>query len=231
VTIDELFLFTLEDLEERAELGKGEYDALIMASLLRKLLLDEIPLAHAVNRERREHIRFRVTDLTPPRGVESWAFDDVFHPSGAWPEHTMVDLTLKQFLNRTAVVAFKECVSVRELIKFLAHNYGAVHAFPGALRRRALYVTRRGALASRLRRDNTPDPSTRLWLSLAWSSTDSSLCAHALKARDPIGGVDSGGTTIPRCEICDQRNRRDICRSVRGRARERSGPAVQHAAY
>lgn len=130
MTIDELFLFTLEDLKERAELGKGEYDALIMASLLRKLLLDEIPLAHAVNRERREHIRFRVTDLTPPRGVESWAFDDVFHPSGAWPEHTMVDLTLKQFLNRTAVVAFAECVSVRELIKFLAHNYGAVHAFP-----------------------------------------------------------------------------------------------------
>jgi len=130
VTLDELFLFTLADLEERAEMGKGEYDALLMAALLRKLLLDEVPLVHAVNPDRRERLRFHVTDLSPPEGVEGWSLDDVFHPSGASPEHSTVELRLDQLLRRTAVVAFGEHVSVRELIKFLAHSYGAVHAFP-----------------------------------------------------------------------------------------------------
>jgi hypothetical protein len=62
VTVDELFLLTLDDLEERATLGKGEYNLLNMAWLLRKLLLDSEPLVHAVNRSRRLKILYRVND-------------------------------------------------------------------------------------------------------------------------------------------------------------------------
>src|SRR5438477_2642994 len=50
MTADELFLLIFEDLEERVALGRGEYDALISAWLLRKLLLDEQPLVHRANR-------------------------------------------------------------------------------------------------------------------------------------------------------------------------------------
>jgi hypothetical protein len=39
MTPEQLFLHTLEDLDSRLELRKGEYDALMMAWLLRKLLL------------------------------------------------------------------------------------------------------------------------------------------------------------------------------------------------
>lgn len=130
LTIDELFLFTLEDLEERAALGSGEYSALNMAWLLRKLLLDDPPLVHAVNRHRRHKLRFCVTDLTPDPDIDGWALNDVFHPDGKWPDHATVDLTWDQFLARTVLVAHGEHVSVHDLIDFLAHNYGAVHTSP-----------------------------------------------------------------------------------------------------
>lgn len=34
MTFDELFLFTFEDLEERVQLGRDEYDAFMSAALL-----------------------------------------------------------------------------------------------------------------------------------------------------------------------------------------------------
>jgi hypothetical protein len=40
LTKDDLFLFTLEDLDTRLQLHRGEYDALTLAWLLRKLLLN-----------------------------------------------------------------------------------------------------------------------------------------------------------------------------------------------
>ena len=61
---DELFLRTLEDLDRRTTVP-DEYEALLAAGLLRKLLLDEAPLAHQVNRYRRERIRFRINGETP----------------------------------------------------------------------------------------------------------------------------------------------------------------------
>ena len=62
MTADELFLLTFEDLEERVTLGRGEYDALMSAWLLRKLLLDEQPLVHRANRSRRLKLKFRMYD-------------------------------------------------------------------------------------------------------------------------------------------------------------------------
>ena len=66
MTADELFLLTFEDLEERVALGRGEYDALMSAWLLRKLLLDEQPLVHRANRSRRLKLKFRMYDDRPP---------------------------------------------------------------------------------------------------------------------------------------------------------------------
>ena len=61
---DQLFLRTLEDLDRRTTVA-DEYEALLAAGLLRKLLLDEAPLVHQVNRYRRERIRFRINGETP----------------------------------------------------------------------------------------------------------------------------------------------------------------------
>jgi hypothetical protein len=79
VTLDELFLFTFEDLEGRAQLGAGEYDALNMAWLLRKMLLrgrrslvEQVVIAGGYTEP-----SFRVTDTSPPPGILGW------HPNPA----------------------------------------------------------------------------------------------------------------------------------------------------
>src|SRR5438094_6089576 len=94
MTADELFLFAVDDLEGRTQLGQGEYDALMMAALLRKLLIDDTPLIHVVNRERRLALRFRVTDIGPPKSVapeDCWMPNDAFHPDGAGPNPAVVE--------------------------------------------------------------------------------------------------------------------------------------------
>jgi hypothetical protein len=49
MTHDELFLDTLDDLEARSQLGRGEYDALKMAGILRLLFIDSRPLVDTIN--------------------------------------------------------------------------------------------------------------------------------------------------------------------------------------
>src|SRR6516225_2666286 len=120
MTVDELFLFTLEDLEQRVELGRGEYDALMAAWLLRKLVLDQHPLIHEANRSRRLKLRFRMYDNLPDEGVEGWGPGDALYPRPEWGNwKPVVELSLAAFLSRPTLVAFRNVVSVRELIKFL----------------------------------------------------------------------------------------------------------------
>jgi hypothetical protein len=128
VTIDELFLLTLQDLEKRVPLGRGEYDALMTAGLLRKLLLDEQPLIDLANRPptRRMRIRYEIVDQQPPPGAHGWVPNGNLHP-GAPTGGSMVSLSRDAFLARPVLVAFGETISVRELIKFMANIQGAVH--------------------------------------------------------------------------------------------------------
>ena len=58
ITVDELFVRTIDDLEERA--GTTDEYELLAAALLRKLLLDRPPLMDQVNRTRRLPISFRI---------------------------------------------------------------------------------------------------------------------------------------------------------------------------
>jgi hypothetical protein len=113
---------------ERVALGRGEYDALISAWLLRKLLLDEQPPVHRANRSRRLKLRFRVYDDQPPEGIEGWAPGYFLCPD---PENQsgrlIVELTLDQFLSRPTLVAFGQIITMRDLIKFMANYEGAVH--------------------------------------------------------------------------------------------------------
>jgi hypothetical protein len=116
MTADELFLLTFEDLEDRVALGRGEYDALISAWLLRKLLLDEQPLVHRANRSRRLKLKFRMYDDQPPEGIEGWGPGYFLWPD---PENQsgrpIVELTLDQFLSRPTLVAFGHIITVRDL--------------------------------------------------------------------------------------------------------------------
>jgi hypothetical protein len=129
VTADELFLQTLDDLRERVKLGKGEYDLMNAAWLLRKLLLEGEPLVHAVNRSRGLKIRYRLNDIAPPPDAEHWHAYDTFYPD-PWPESRPIDVKHDAFLRRVILVASRERITVHDLIDFIAHHYGAVHASP-----------------------------------------------------------------------------------------------------
>ena len=105
---DQLFLRTLEDLDRRTTVA-DEYEVLLAAGLLRKLLLDEVPLVHQVNRYRRERIRFRINGESPLERTMLedepvfWVIGDAIDPD-AFPVPGMsasMDAKLDQLLART----------------------------------------------------------------------------------------------------------------------------------
>lgn len=154
---DELFLATLADLERRvrsalpglqdATAGRQErYDALMIAPLLRKLLLDERPLVSIVNTSRKVRVRYP---------VEYWPVLSGSHSPGsklrisgpselAARRVPMVDaaflktvfdhflddegpLARDGLLGKPVMMWNGNPVSVRELISHAAHVDGAVH--------------------------------------------------------------------------------------------------------
>jgi hypothetical protein len=83
-----------------------------------------------VNEPRRLRLRFCVNDVSPPPGGGDWAPNDTFYPDPRWSDLSPLDLKLDQFLARPVLVAFGQVIGVRDLIKFLANHYGAVHTTP-----------------------------------------------------------------------------------------------------
>ena len=131
---DQLFLRDLDDLDRRTTVA-DEYKALGAAALLRRLLLDEAPLVHQVNRYRRVRIRFRINGESPlERAVLEdnpllWAIGDAIDPD-AFPAPGIsapMDAKLNQFLARTVMVARGERLSEGDLIRQVAHIDGGVH--------------------------------------------------------------------------------------------------------
>jgi hypothetical protein len=130
MTPEILFLDTIDDLDNRLELGRGEYDALCMAWLLRKTLCGgRRSLVSLIDPDDELSLTFTVWD---------WEVSSTAH--GFLPlvptvdTYPTVDLGLKDFLRRPCVVVWEEndvsrrhLVSVERLIRFLADNWGAVH--------------------------------------------------------------------------------------------------------
>jgi hypothetical protein len=136
MTARSLFLATLDDLDSRLQLGRGEYDALCMAWLLRRLfhpparslvsLVNEPPDGPHLA------LAFTVRDDfqgLPPPSVVGWI---PIRPTG--DGRATLDLTVPEFLSRFAVVVWpgndqreRREVTVKQLILFLANNDGAVH--------------------------------------------------------------------------------------------------------
>src|SRR5207248_1716148 len=107
-----------------------EYEALLAAGPLRKLLLDKAPLVHQVNRYRRERIRFRINGETPLERTMLednpvfWAIGDAIDPDAfsAPGISASMDAKLDQFLARTVMFARGE--RPFDLIPSSANEYG-----------------------------------------------------------------------------------------------------------
>jgi hypothetical protein len=129
--VDRLFLHTLEDLE-RHTTAADEYEVLMSAALLRKLLLDQTRLTDQVNRRYRLDLRFRISDVSPYEqflyedNPVFWAIEDALDPDSALA-YAPFDATLDQFLARRVMRFSGNRLTVRDVINQLANIEGAVH--------------------------------------------------------------------------------------------------------
>jgi hypothetical protein len=132
MTREELFLFTVEDLDDRLQLGKGEYDALGLAWLLRKLLLNgQRSLLSLVAEGRDVDPSFTVLDHSIPMepvyfgSLPLVPFDDddprIVLGHQAFLRHPAAQVVMDS--ERSAM----RTVPVSDLIAFLANVEGAVH--------------------------------------------------------------------------------------------------------
>ena len=125
-----LFLHTMDDLKHRSRDGSSEYDSLMAALLLRKLLLEENTITDQVNRIYRIPIIYTVNAPMP------WVYEskikyqvlllDDFDPDTA--QYTnIVNLKRSQFLNYEIMNLSPDSVSVHNLIDYVCHIEGSVH--------------------------------------------------------------------------------------------------------
>jgi hypothetical protein len=130
----QLFIRTLSDLEKRVA-ATDEYEVLLSAGLLRKLLMDQTPLMDKVNSAYRLKIRFRINGESPYErlvhedGPVYWSLEEAIDPEIALPPgmRAPFDATRDQFLARHVLRVRGSWVTVRDLIDQLAHIEGAVH--------------------------------------------------------------------------------------------------------
>jgi hypothetical protein len=133
MTIEELFLNTIDDLQKRVAQGASEYDVVGISSLLRKLLLDEAPLVHLVNKRLRKKFKFQVNVSEPMRkraGVPPptvWSRQDGFDPTTAM-NPLVSTLKLDQMMACTIIIADGHEITVKEVIQHTAHVRGGVHS-------------------------------------------------------------------------------------------------------
>jgi hypothetical protein len=130
---EELFIHTLDDLEDRVRGPLPEYRVLGIAGLLRKLLIDDSPLVDQVNRHHRQRLMFVVSDsrhyeeLVKSMGATFMTAEDGIDPEGAPPGFGRLELNRSQFLSHRAMLTQKEEISVADLIQHGANVGGAIH--------------------------------------------------------------------------------------------------------
>jgi hypothetical protein len=131
---DRFFLETLRDLQKRVDSAQPEYNVLMAAGLLRKLLLDEQRVTDRVNRgeTRRLKIKYRINDRQPiwqvaggPRPT-MWSMEDGFDPDTATRAQPLA-VTRDQLLARVVMLHKGYEVTVKDLIDHAAHVGGAIH--------------------------------------------------------------------------------------------------------
>ena len=128
--LDELFLETLDDLEARIRPERIEYDVLGAAALLRKLLLGGGG-SLVLQANRAPGRRLRVTYLVNLEPLDpkprAHAVLDGLDPASA-STGVPTELSLDAFLTTPVMRLDSTVVTVHDLIDYLAHTAGAVHA-------------------------------------------------------------------------------------------------------
>ena len=125
-----LFIKTLEDIEGRLA-SHDEYEILMIAGLLRKLLLDSNPLMNQANQEKKIKITFRINDRgipqTPPIPT-FWSIEDGLDPETSVAHLCNPKEVNKDSLLNTPIILFNgNTITIKDLIQHMAHVEGAIH--------------------------------------------------------------------------------------------------------
>jgi hypothetical protein len=141
---ESLLLETLRELGDRLDSDR-EYDALMIAGLIRRLLTDQSPqpIMTQVNRNRRLRIRYLVNEYLVPRirpGFHIWSIEDGFAPEpgdpppprpipGAPPYPILGprEVSLDRLLKLPVMIWDGRYVSVKDVLESALYVQGAVH--------------------------------------------------------------------------------------------------------
>jgi hypothetical protein len=145
VDANRLFLHTLDDLEQKLA-SADEYDVLMAAALLRKLLVDGGRLVDQVNHDHHLKLRYRISDVSPIEKIQledgpvMWSIGDALDPRSRLA-YKPYDATLAQFMKRQIMYFQGHPITVGNVIDQLANVEGAVHrGEPDTARRKAIQV-------------------------------------------------------------------------------------------
>ena len=128
---ENLFLETLKDLEARVS-ARDPYTILGASALIRKLLLDDVPLVDQVNRKFTLKLSYEVTESGGfPHGIPEPVFysvQDGIDPETSRPGKRRKTVNRHQLLSYVLLkVEGKEC-TLRDIVLFEANVMGGVHA-------------------------------------------------------------------------------------------------------
>lgn len=126
----QLFIKTLDDIESRLA-SQDEYEILMISGLLRKLFLDKNRLIDQI-KNKKDKVRFIVNEskiISSPIKPDFWSIEDGLDPNTAVPGlHNQKIVNIDNFLKTPVMLVDGNLITVRELIKQIAHIEGAVHS-------------------------------------------------------------------------------------------------------
>ena len=135
--VEQLFVRTLADLEHRIVAG-DEYEVLMSAGLLRKLLMEGTTLVDKVNSRYKLKIRYPMNDVSAYERViyedapAFWSLLEAIDPECRLAQmpgtRAPIDATRDQLLARRVMRMSGTWITVHDLIDQLAHIDGAIHS-------------------------------------------------------------------------------------------------------
>jgi hypothetical protein len=130
-----LFLETLDDLSARVQRPGSEYDSVMTAALLRKLLLDSPTLPDVVNAHRLK-VRYVVNGRLPiwielgEPPPTMYSVEDGFDPETALMVPVPKTVSRDGLLSQIVAFYRSQEVTAKNLVEYVAHTVGGVHFDP-----------------------------------------------------------------------------------------------------
>jgi hypothetical protein len=146
---EKLFLHVLNDLLERKD-SNYLYDRVNCARLLRQLLIDGDVLCQIANKRVRTQLLFTVIKYgeKPDNLRELNEFQQKYVINNPGVGAYLHPLKLSKYLDHVVAVYVDQQLQVRDIIKYVANNYGGVHLDPGDEDKQVLHVIDQNIVAN-----------------------------------------------------------------------------------